>query len=153
MAKYNLKELDNLEKGRYGEGLIKLKFRHYGFDIYDPKEIGNSMGFRAKKDSDYYDVRVRTARKLTNVYLKKQKVPLEENTLLALVIFREDMNHDFYLIPLTIWKNPDNVFVSRNFDKEGQVSDPEWAINLSQKNLSRLEPYRFINTISRILQF
>ncbi|HDX9590783.1 TPA: hypothetical protein ROX98_003839 [Bacillus pseudomycoides] len=151
MGQYNLKELDNLEKGRYGKDLVKLKFMHYGFNICDSKEIGNSMGFGVQKNNDYYNVRIRTAQKLTNVYLKKQSVLLKENTLLALVIFKEDMNHDFYLIPLTIWNNPDNVFVSRNFDKEGQISNPEWAINLSQKNLSRLEPYRFVNTISGIL--
>lgn len=38
------------------------------------------------------------------------------------------------------------VFVSRDYDQEGQKSKAEWGINLSKKNLPRLEAYRFENS-------
>lgn len=65
------------------------------------------------------------------------------------VLFNEGREPDFYLIPSTVWKKTNDVFVSRDY--EGLISDPEWGINISGKNLPELERYRFEKTISMIL--
>lgn len=71
---------------------------------------------------------------------------LRDNAFLALVLLHEDKENDFYLIPSTVWENPNEVFVSRDYEQEGQKSKAEWGINLSKKNLPELEVYRFENS-------
>lgn len=149
MYQYTLKELNKPERGRHGEKLAKLKFRHYGFDIYTSKVFGKGLGFRIKKDDNYYDIKVRTLTKLDYVYLKKNTVSLRDNLFVLWVLFNEGREPDFYLIPSTVWKKTNDVFVSRDY--EGLISDPEWGINISEKNLPELERYRFEKTISMIL--
>ncbi|MFJ8531676.1 hypothetical protein [Bacillus sp. NPDC094106] len=66
------------------------------------------------------------------------------------MLLNEGKEHDFYLIPSTVWENPNGIFFSRDYEKEGQTSKPEWGINLSKKNLPELEQYRFEAILSNM---
>jgi len=57
----------------------------------------------------------------------------------------------FLLIPSQAWEVPNEMFVDRNYDKPGQKSVPEWGINVSNKNYSILEIFKFQNTIKDFL--
>ncbi|MFJ8531678.1 hypothetical protein [Bacillus sp. NPDC094106] len=149
MSQYNLRELDNLQKGRHGEELAKLKFRYYGFDICTSKVFGKGLGFKIKKDDNYYDIKVRTLMKLDYVYFEKSTISLRDDLLVVWVLFNEGKEPDFYLIPSTVWEKPNGVFVSRDY--EGLKTEPEWGINISEKNLPELERYRFEKTMSMML--
>ena len=48
---------------------------------------------------------------------------------------------EVFIVPATTWATVKEPFVSRDYDKEGQKSKPEWGINLSKKNLPKLEAY------------
>ncbi|OOR12637.1 hypothetical protein BW897_11025 [Bacillus cereus] len=149
MLQYNLNELDNLQKGRQGEEFAKLKFKYYGFDICASKVFGKGLGFKIKKDDNYYDIKVRTLTKLDYVYFKKNTISLRDDLFVVWVLFNGGKEPNLYLIPSTVWETPNDVFVSRDY--EGLKTNPEWGINISGKNLPEMEQYRFEKTISMML--
>ena len=55
-----------------------------------------------------------------------------------------------YLIPSNIWKKPNKLFVSRDY--KGKKSVPEFGINLSEKNLPKLDEFNFEKTIEDLLK-
>ena len=143
MSKYKIKELNKLQVGRYGEYLTKMEFTLYGFDVYTSEVDDKAIDFVIRKDGRYFDIQVKTCRELGYVFLQKHVFSLRENLFVALVLLNDGKEHDFYLIPSTVWKNTNSIFVSRDYEKEGQTSKPEWGINFSKKNLPELEGYRF----------
>jgi hypothetical protein len=56
---------------------------------------------------------------------------------------------ELFLIPSTTWKNRNGMFV--NHDYEGLESEPEWGLNISEKNMPLLEPYRFEKIVGRMI--
>ncbi|WP_342559062.1 DUF4365 domain-containing protein [Metasolibacillus sp. FSL K6-0083] len=146
MKKRKISELNKLQVGRFGEYATKMEFTLYGCDVYTSEVDDKAIDFIIRKDGQYYDIQVKTCRKLSYVFLQKHVFTLRNNVFLALVFLHEDKAPDFYLIPSTVWEHPDEVFVSRDYDQEGQKSKAEWGINLSKKNLPRLEAYRFENS-------
>jgi len=67
----------------------------------------------------------------------------------SVVLLMDDNPAALFLIPSTVWAQPTDLFVSRDY--EGLKSKPEWGLNLSQKNLPLLEPYRFPQKVSLML--
>ncbi len=57
----------------------------------------------------------------------------------------------FFLIPSAAWEEPNEVFVDRKYDKVGQKSQPEWGINISNKNYYILEIFNFKDSIKEFL--
>ncbi|MEH7457600.1 hypothetical protein V7183_10290 [Bacillus sp. JJ1127] len=150
LNKYSLKELNKLQVGRYGEYLTKMEFTLYGFDVYTSEVDDKAIDFIIRKDGKYYDIQVKTCRELGYVFLQKHVFSLRDNLFVALVLLNEGKEADFYLIPSKVWESPNGTFVSRDYEKEGQKSKPEWGINLSKKNLPGLEQYRFEKNLSKI---
>jgi len=82
--------------------------------------------------------------------MRKDKFVLRENLYLALGMLIEGEPPELFLIPSTVWKEESDVFVDRDY--EGLKSRPEWGLNLLQKNMPLLEPYRFEKTIEALVQ-
>ncbi|MBE0448577.1 MAG: DUF4365 domain-containing protein [Actinobacteria bacterium] len=142
MDKYNWSRLNSLQLGRYAEYFTKMEFALYGFDIYMPEIDAKGIDFVIRKDIDrYYDVQVKSVRDLNYIFIPKDKLPLSENMLVAIVIFFDGKPPSLYLIPATAWRQPNALFVSHDY--EGKKSKPEWGLNLSQKNMPLLEQYEF----------
>ena len=70
------------------------------------------------------------------VFIKKDKLVMDDRHLVCFLHFIENELPEIYVIPATAWKNPTAVLVDRNYDK------PEWGINFSNKNHALLEQYR-----------
>ena len=66
------------------------------------------------------------------------------------MIFKKELKPDKFLIPSNIWTKPDKFFVERKY--KGKKSVPEYGINLSKKNLSRLVEFEFEKTIENYLK-
>lgn len=66
-----------------------------------------------------------------------------------MVILAEGHEPDLYLIPSVDWQQPSSLLVGRNY--EGLKSQPEWGLNLSKKNKTILDGYRFENVIQKML--
>ena len=67
---------------------------------------------------------------------------MNKNFLVCLIYFTDDKLPDLYIFPSTVWENPNDVFVDREYNGIKYKSKPEWGINYSQKNSFILEAYR-----------
>lgn len=144
MPNTNWSELSHLQLGRYAEYYAKMEFASYGYDVYTSEVDDHGVDFVARNpyDGRYYEIQVKAVRNLDYVYIRKDKMVLSPARLVYLLLFSNGTLPDCYVIPSQTWKDPNALFVDRNYDKPGQKSAPEWGINLSKKNLPLLEPYR-----------
>lgn len=135
-------ELTHLQLGRYAEHLSKMHFVLRGLDVFSSEVDDRGIDFIIRQEPDrYWDVQVKSSRNLNYVFLRKDKARIRPNLLLALVLFEDDKQPDLYLIPVSRWSTPDGLFVDRNY--EGLSSKPEYGLNLSNKSLPSLQPFRF----------
>lgn len=55
-----------------------------------------------------------------------------------------------YIIPSSVWNNIDSrLFVYHSY--EDKKSEPEYGINISQRNMSELENYKINKVIDRFI--
>ena len=144
MPNTNWSELSHLQLGRYAEYYAKMEFASFGYDVYTSEVDDHGVDFVARNpdDGQYYEIQVKAVRNLDYVYIRKDKMVLSPARLIYLLLFSNGALPDCYVIPSQTWKDPNALFVDRNYDKLGQKSAPEWGINLSKRNLPLLEPYR-----------
>jgi hypothetical protein len=148
--------LNYLQLGRYAEYLVKMEFTLHGFDVYTAEVDDKGIDFVIRKErrqgteieSYYYDVQVKSVRRMNYVFFSKEKFVLRDNLLAAIGLFEDGGLPQLYLIPATAWQRPNALFVDHNY--EGLKSKPEWGLNLSRRNLTLLEPYRFERTIGQL---
>ncbi len=153
---YDWGKLNHLQLGRYAEYFVKMEFTRHGFDVYTAEVDDKGIDFVVRKERkvgngatiEYRDVQVKSTRKMNYVFIRKDKLVLRENLLVALALFENGELPSLYLIPAQRWQQPDALFVSRDY--EGLKSKPEWGLNLSRKNLAALEDYKFDRTIEQV---
>lgn len=125
-----------------------MEFTLYGFDVYSAEIDDKGIDFVLRKDGLYYDVQVKSIRSYNYIFFPKDKFLLRGNLLAAVVIFHQNAPSQVYLIPSLSWKNPNGLLVSRDY--EGKKSNPEWGLNISQKNQPLLDQYSFDKTITTL---
>ena len=157
MERYDWGKLNHLQLGRYAEYFVKMEFTRHGFDVYTAEVDDKGIDFvvrKERKESDgatnieYRDVQVKSARRLNYVFIRKDKLVLRENLLVAVCLFEDGELPNLYLIPAMSWNYPNALLVSRDY--EGLKSKPEWGLNLSRRNHELLTQYRFDLTIEQI---
>lgn len=142
LQRYAWNNLNHLQIGRYAEYFTKMEFTLFGFDVYTSEVDDRGIDFVVRKDETrYYDIQVKSARGTNYIFLQKDKFKLRANLLVAVVLFSNSEPPQLYLIPSMTWQNPNELFVSRDY--EGKKSNPEWGLNLSHRNLSLLSQYQF----------
>jgi hypothetical protein len=77
---------------------------------------------------------------------------LQPHLYLAFGLLLDGKPPEIYLIPSTVWQEPNAVFVNREYEDEGLKSKPEWGLNISKKNMLTIEPYRFEKTVEAIME-
>lgn len=144
--------LNRQQLGRYAEYYAKMEFASYGFDVYTSEVDDHGVDFVAKppKSNNFYEIQIKSARDYSYVYITREKMPLSANRIVCYLHFVDGQLPDVYIIPSTAWLAPNAVLVDRKYDKQGQISAPEWGINMSQKNCSLLEPYKSENCLSSL---
>ena len=151
MPKKKWSELTTMQIGRYAEYYAKMEFTSYGWEVYTSEVDDHGVDFVAKnpKDNRFYEIQVKAARKAQQIFISKDKMPVEslEHRLVCFLFFKDLCDPDFYVIPATEWLTPTPVLADYKYDKPGQKSAPEWAINVTEKNLLLLEPYRVDNIL------
>lgn len=136
-------ELNHMQLGQYGEYYAKMEFASYGFDVYTSEVDDQGVDFVARnmKTGVFYEVQVKSIYKGNYVFIRKDKLIMDDSHLVCFLHFEEDMLPEVYIIPATAWNKPNAVLVDRNYRVE-QKSKPEWGINYSQKNKGMLEEYK-----------
>ena len=137
-------DLNHLQLGQYGEYYAKMEFTSYKYYVYTSEVDDHGVDFVAKnmKTGKLFEVHVKSMLKGKYAFIKKNKICLDEYHLVCLLHFKDDELPEVYIIPATVWKNPNSAFVDRNYDKDHQKTKPEWGINYSQKNLKILKEYK-----------
>ena len=137
-------KLNHMQLGKYAEYYAKMEFASYGFEVYTSEVDDHGVDFVVKKpgESKFYEVQVKSVREYGYVYISKSKMPeLTNSRLVCYLHFIDGKLPDIFVIPATAWEAPNAVLVDRKYDKPSQKSDPEWGINISQKNYSLLAKY------------
>ena len=137
-------KLNRMQLGRYAEYYAKMEFASYGYEVYTSEVDDRGIDFVVKnpKDRDYYEIQVKAIRNSGYVFMKKEYMPISNNRLICLLLFADEHLPNVYIIPSTTWLMPNALFVEHNYEKDDQVSAPEWGMNLSKKNIPLLESYR-----------
>lgn len=146
-------KLNNLQLGRYAEYFAKMEFASYGLDVYTSEVDDHGIDFIVKdKKGRFCEIQVKSKTEKGYVFMQKSKFDIEnKNLYLALLIFESGKLPDIFLIPSEAWKIPNEVFVDRKYDKPGQKSQPEYGINISNKNYDILNIFRFNESINDFL--
>lgn len=141
--KHQWSRLTKQQVGRYAEYYVKMEFTLHGFDVYSAEVDDKGIDFVIRKEPGrYYDVQVKSVRKLGYIFLPKDKFMLSDNLLAVVVLLFEHQEPCLYLIPATAWLEPNALLTGHDYG-EGMKSKPEWGLNLSQQNMPLLEQYAF----------
>jgi hypothetical protein len=153
MQRYIWSRLNNQQVGAYTEYFVKMELTMYGFQVYRTEVDDRGIDFIARRGSGpFIEVQVKSLRPRPSgyVFLQKEKFMPREGLFLALGLLFEGQPPELFLIPSSVWKEPGGIFVSRDY--EGLKSKPEWGLNISKRNMSALEPYRFEQAVSTFIQ-
>ncbi|MCH7483680.1 MAG: DUF4365 domain-containing protein [Chloroflexi bacterium] len=143
MPDHSWERLNPLQVGRYAEYLVKMEFTRLGFSVFGAEVDDRGIDMVVRTDAaQYFDVQVKSSRKLSYIFLSKDKFEIAKNVLAAIVIFFEGEPPRLFLIPSTAWKNPDALLRDRDYGS-GRKSKPEWGINVSRRNLPLLDRFAF----------
>lgn len=140
-------KLSSMQLGRYAEYYAKMEFASYGFDVYTSEVDDHGVDFVARNpiNNIYYEVQVKALRNTGYVFMKKKDMLITDNRLICLLLFTNDNLPAVYVIPATAWQAPEKPLVSHDYD------EPEWGINLSNRNIPLLEKYRVANYFHKAL--
>lgn len=150
MPNTNWNLLTPLQLGAYAEYYAKMEFASYGFDVYTSEVDDHGVDFVAKSPNQsgiYYEVQVKSTRPPTSyVFMKKSKVAALNNThLLCYLRFENGSLPDVFVIPYSVWLNPNSMFVDRT-----DYSSPEYGMNCSKRNMGQLTIYKSETYLPRL---
>ena len=149
MKKYEWNSLNKLQLGKYAEYFVKMEFTQHGFEVYSSEVDDRGIDFIVRKDhSTYYDIQVKSIRNNGYVFFPKKTFTLRKNLIAALIIFIESQRPQLYLLPSLSWKKPDRLL--RDHQYVGKKSNPEWGLNLSQRNIPLLTRFKFEDVVESL---
>ncbi len=137
-------QLSHLQRGRYAEYYAKMEFASYGYEVYTSEVDDHGVDFVVKSpDSEqFYEVQVKSLMDYGYIFISKSKMPkLIPTRLICYIQFIDGQLPHIFIVPSTVWKTPNAVFVDRIYDKPNQTSESEWGMNISKKNFSVIEQY------------
>jgi hypothetical protein len=147
-------KLNNLQLGRYAEYFAKMEFASYGLEVYTSEVDDHGIDFIIKdKKGRFCEIQVKSKTEKGYIFMQKNKFDIDnKNLYLILLVFESGKFPDIFLIPSKSWKESNEVFVDRKYDKPGQKSAPEYGVNISHKNYNILEVFRFEEIIKEFIE-
>ena len=136
--------LNHLQRGRYAEYYAKMEFTSYGYEVYTSEVDDHGVDFVAKDPSSnqFLEIQVKSLMNNGYIFISESKMPiLSDSRLICYIRFVDNEEPKIFIIPSTVWNEPNEAFVYRKYDKPGQTSESEWGINISKKNFSIIEKY------------
>lgn len=132
----NVINLTNLQLNQRAKDIVKEKCKAFGSQIIDRDRTFEVI----IKEGKNIEVIVKSIRRPTEyvLILKKHMDAKQSNLYIALVIFSGGIEPELYLIPAKSFLEPNDLFRDRPNYKE-----PEYGMNLSNKNMPLLNIYKF----------
>lgn len=151
MSRYQWHRLNSNQVGAYFEYFIKMEFAMYGLEVYTTEVDDRGIDFVARRPGfPFVEIQATCLRDFGYVFMPKTYFQPRAGLYLALGLLFDGKEPLSFLVPATVWSSPDSTFVERNYGAPGQVSKPEWGINLSRKNLPHLQQFNIANVLSSL---
>lgn len=127
-----------------------MEFMSYGYDIYTPEVDDHGVDFLAVgANGVHLYIQVKSVSNFNYAFVRKDKIELDERHFVAYICFVDNCPPMLNIIPATVWKAPDKLFVAYDYGKNGQTSKPEYGIRLIESRLPMLEEYSVENVIGK----
>ena len=143
---YNLiwsrENLNNQKMGTFCEYYAKMALASYGMSVYSSEVDDHGIDFVAESKKGFLKFQVKSIRLDSTRYAfvhEKDFDITDDNMYMFLIILSDGEHPECYIIPATAWKKcgQNNIFVYHPNYKE-----PEYGVNVSDKNLVKLKDYR-----------
>jgi len=141
VEKYELSE-NKLPKGRlpeFGKKYLEDKLNFSGYKDIKSFKIGRKKNYfftcKNSKGKDF-EIYLITHNNIDAPYLGKEYFDIEKDNLFFIYIIYNNNNPKMFCIPAKNWKEqPNDIFIFRQYDKPGQISNPEYGINSLKETL------------------
>lgn len=139
------------EQNAFAIAHVKKAFMQQGFSIEESSASLGEVNFLALSGKGLpKKIKVRSAWKLPNyIFVEKDKFNFKDQELYLAVVYVPDDPKDaiLYVIPAVEWGKDIYPFKGRDYNKPGQISEPEWGISLCQKAIDAMESYRGLQKV------
>ncbi|GAB2520115.1 hypothetical protein [Nocardia heshunensis] len=150
MDRQDWDRLKPLQVGRYAKQLVEMEFSRWGFAVQQADVDVKRNYFHARLADDHvYDIQVKALRpkRTSYTFILEEQFDRRPTYLVAFVWLRVGAEPELFLIPSPAWPLPgeknSRLLVHRPYDKPGQISKPEYGINVSARTRPLLEQFRF----------
>lgn len=153
---YNLQwsreELTKQKLGAFCEYYAKMALTSYGMSIYSSEVDDHGIDFVAEGKKGFLKFQVKSARKATSyIFMREKYFKIADDSLYLILLMLADGEHpDMYIIPTSAWRDSKGTAFVHHIYKDLK-SDEEYGINLSQKNMPFLQPYKLENMIDSLI--
>ena len=141
MSRYQWSALNNQQVGTYFEYFVKMELTMYGYEVYTSEIDDRAIDFIARRGPNFIEIQAKCLRKYGYIFIPKHLFKPRKDVFVAVGLLFDGKEPEAYLVPSTLWLEPNKVFVSNDYGAPGQKSKPEWGINVSRKNIEALKPY------------
>lgn len=130
---YNWSNFSSLQFEKYAAHFVKMNFIAANCAIYEDSGRSRGVSFVVKNEKGHYvDIYLATVyvEKTNYVAIPKyyRDKQLRENLYVALVLFMDERESIFYLVPSIVWCTPDELFTDSS---DYSRNKPSWGINIS----------------------
>lgn len=147
--RFNWSELNNQQKGTYGEYFAKMEFTMFGFEVYSSEVDDRGIDFIIRKGSCFYEVQVKTITDINYQFIKESKFKTSQTFVVVLVRLVQGEEPQLYVFTGDQWLDGNDLLVYRAY--EGKKSDPEYGINVSKKRLDSFRNFTIENFIAKCI--
>ena len=135
------------ELNSFAISLAKNEFLRRGYAIEEsPASLGEVNFLAIPTQGTTKKIKVRSASHLSSyIFVTKDRFNIDDSDLYLAVVYvfdNDPKDAKLYVIPATEWRKNIYPFISRDYNKKGQISKPEWGISPSQKGIDAMESYR-----------
>lgn len=133
--------LNDTQKGAFGEAYAKMAFALYGFEVYASDCDDRGIDFVARRPgSHFYLAQVKTTRPGANPFIPERKFQLSDQFLFVAVRLDDDHEPVIYLARGSEWATPETCL---HFNAEGGNAGAYYELRFGPKYQACLERLAF----------
>lgn len=86
-------------------------------------------------------------------FVSQDNFNVNDNQLFMAVLYDSGPEtREVYLLPASNWRRHEKHFMTKNYDKQGQKSEPEYGITFSGKTIEDISSYRLPFSINKLIR-